>query len=315
MCIFSQPIVSVNNTQIFARATSNDTQFLVYQMNYQSNDDNAMILPIPVRQPARDQSLRFIDLRHYETFFDDLDDGFPYSAPRSIGCSADYRVESAAALEVFEVGNYIASFVPSLTDFSRLDARFTLPGETWAQIPKYVNYGFAVFQLASGSLKPHPMAFEFEGASESIFFPTLHIHDGEIHDAEDFDHVLYMQHAGFDSRVYGYENSDVADRSTGLVRSKYAAKQFCDIPASSGIVDGELLVHRRVIRGEKPNVDTEILTFGHPTNPTINLRRWLSYAPWLTVAGVFAWFCVRRNRVKRQRISRRDHNDDSESGT
>src|SRR6185437_3937701 len=46
-------ISSVNNTQIVARVSSVGTHFLAYQMNYESHDENAMILPIPVRQPAR----------------------------------------------------------------------------------------------------------------------------------------------------------------------------------------------------------------------------------------------------------------------
>jgi len=169
------------------------------------------------------------------------------------------------ALEVFDVGNYIASFVPSLSDFSRLDAQFTLPDNTWSQIRQYADYGFAVFQLAAGSLKPHPMAFEFESDNDSIHFPTLHIHDGEVHDAEEFDHVLYLQHAGFDSRVYGYQNSDVADKSTGLIRSKYVAKHFCDVGRSNGVFDTNLLVHRQIIRGNNPHRDTKVLTSSSPS--------------------------------------------------
>ena len=45
MCIFSQPVVSVNNTRIFARATAGGTQFLAYQMNYESAGENAMMFP------------------------------------------------------------------------------------------------------------------------------------------------------------------------------------------------------------------------------------------------------------------------------
>jgi hypothetical protein len=214
---------------------------LAYQMQYESHDVNAMILPIPAKRPVQESSLRFIDLRGYSDFFDDLAKGFPYHSPPSIGCSASFDPASGRDLEVFNIGNYIASFVPALPDFSRLDSRFNLPGETWARIPQYVEYGFAVFQLAAGSLKPHPMAFEFQSDRDSLYFPTLHIHDGEIHNTEEFDHVLYMQHAGFDSRVYGYENSHVVDRSTGLIRSKYLSNQFCDVGRAASLIDGNLL--------------------------------------------------------------------------
>jgi hypothetical protein len=303
MCIFSQPVISVNNTQIFARTSSRNTQFLAYQMSYESADTNAMILPLPVRRPKQKGSLRFIDLSHYEDFFDDLADGFPYIAPSfQIGCSLPMN-HTGFDLEVFEVGNYIASFVPTLSEFSRLDQRFNLPDATWSKIPQYTDFGFAVFQLAKGSLKPHPMAFEFEIEIAPIYFPTLHIHDGKIHETEEFDHVLYLQHAGFDSRVYGYQNSNVVDKSTNLVRSKYVANQFCDVDASSGIVDGDLLVHRRIIRGNHDNRDTEISTSGDPEIPTLNLRPWFSYTPWIVFVGAVSWFFARRHRIRRQKLA------------
>ncbi|MBS0207983.1 MAG: hypothetical protein JSS27_03420 [Planctomycetes bacterium] len=297
--------MSVSNTQIFARISSRGTQFLAYQMDYESLADNAMILPIPVNKPVRDDSLRFIDLYDYPDLFDDLDSGFPYKAPVtfSIGCSAARHLMSRQNLQVFEVGNYIASFVPNLVDFSRLDPRFTLPQTVWSRLPQYQDYGFAVFQLAAGSLKPHPMAFEFQRAGDSVYFPTMHIHDGVVHDTEEFDHVLYLQHAGFDSRVYGYDNSDVIDESTGLVRSKYIAKRFCSIARSAGIIQSDLLVHRRVIRGNHPNSDTWLSTAGDPENPTLNLRPWLSYVPWLLTSGAVFWLFARRYRLKKMRIA------------
>lgn len=307
MCIFSQPVISVNNTQIFARLSERGKQLLVYEMNYDSLEPNAMILPVPVRQPVGAASLRFIDLKEYSKFFDDLKQGFPYRPPSSnFGCSDSSRMlpASASLLDVVSVGNYIASFVPSLSDFSRLDERFSLPVATWAKIPQYADYGFAVFQLAAGSLKPHPMAFEFETRAQSLFFPTIHIHDGQIHNIEEFDHVLYLQHAGFDSQVYGYRNSDVPDKSTGLIRSKYTAKGFCDLDRAAGVVDGSLLVHRKIMRGEFPKGDTEIATSGDPAHPTLNLRPLYAYAPWLWGGAAVTWFFARRAKIKRMRMAR-----------
>src|SRR3954453_12532236 len=128
MCCFSQPVEFVNDTQIFARATAGGSQYIAYQMNYDSPSENAMILPIPVRQPASDDSLRFIDLKEYENFFGDLARGFPYREPVSVGCCSGHpKATTKAALRVFEVGNYVASFVPTRNDFERLDARFRLP--------------------------------------------------------------------------------------------------------------------------------------------------------------------------------------------
>jgi hypothetical protein len=301
MCCFSQPVISVNNTQIFARLSGKGTQFLAYRMNYESREQNAMILPLPVKQPATVETLNFIDLREYDTFFDELADGFPFHSPPSIGCSAPFDPASRHDLEVFEVGNYIASFVPTISDFDRLDSKFTLPNEIWANIPGYENFGFAVFQLAAGSLRPHPMAFEFQSSTDDLFFPTVHIHDGEVHDSEDFDHILYMQHAGLDSKVYGYENSHVEDRSTGLIRSKYAASHFCNLDKTKGIIDGNLLVHRKIMRGNLTNSDTIFAIAGDPLKPSINLRPWLAFTPWLIILAGIGWFFNRRAKLKKIR--------------
>ena len=168
-------------------------------------------------------------------------------------------------------------------------------------MPQYTDYGFAVFQLAAGLLKPHPMAFEFQAKHSSLYFPTVHIHDGEVHENEEFEHVLYLQHAGLDSRVYGYQNSDVPDKSTGLMRSKYGAREFCDIERAKGVIDGNLLVHRQIIRGVYSNLDAIIATVGDPTTPTLNLRPLLAYTPWLVLIGGVTWFFARRARIKRMK--------------
>jgi hypothetical protein len=303
MCCFTQSVISVSDTQIFARLSGRGTQFLAYQMNYESSGENAMILPLPVKQPANDKSLRFVDLSHYDSFFDDMADGFAFRAPASIGCSSSKDVASSARLMVFEVGNYIASFVPTIHDFNRLDPKFTLPKDVWEKIPGYESFGFAVFQLAAGSLKPHPMALEFQSDRQDLFFPTVHIHDGELHESEDFDHILYMQHAGLDSRVYGYQNAHVKDKSTGLERSKFPMAQFVKVEESQGLVDGDLLLHRTSLRGKLPNVDTVFSVGGDPVRPSFNFRPLLPFAPWLIILAAFGWIFSRRATLKRLRES------------
>jgi len=297
--MFAQPVDSVDTTRLFARTTSKGTQFLVYQMNYASPVENAMILPLPVRQPVKEQYLRFISLEQYGDFFNDLQNGFPYSPPFNLACSAPIDPDGRSSLEVFEVGNYIASFVPAMSDFNRLDSRFNLSADTWSMLPQYADYGFAVFQLAEGKLTPHPMAFEFESRMPSLYFPTLHVHDGSIHSAEQFDHVLYLQHAGFDSICYGYENADIPDVATGIIRSKFAAERCCDIARSNGVLAGKLLLHRLFIRGQHENRDTVIETSGDPETVTWNARRWFSWLPLLLLAGGFGWILKRRNRIRR----------------
>ena len=198
MCIFSQPVVSVSDTNIFARMLPDGWQYLVYQMRFETRDKNAMVLPLPVQLPATDEkTLEFISLKQHDRFFKDLDKGFPLALPSRSMLSegVDTAVNSKQMLKVHDVGDFIASFVPTVGDFDRLDKQFRVPQESWDKIPRYSDYGFAVFQLKSLQGQPHPMAFKFRSrlnqpGNGSLFFPTVHIHDGEVHQLEKFDHTL-----------------------------------------------------------------------------------------------------------------------------
>jgi len=68
MCCFSQPVISVSSTKIYARASAHGRQILVYSMALKAKDDLAMILPLPVKTPAGEKDVQFIDLKDYPTF-------------------------------------------------------------------------------------------------------------------------------------------------------------------------------------------------------------------------------------------------------
>ena len=193
MCLFSQTVALVSDTHIFARV-ERDRQFLAYEMKVSTPKETAMILPLPVREGSGEDALRFIDLSAYPEFFDDLDTLFyhPQAAIASLE-AGDFL--AAPLLEVHRVGEFEASYVPSLDDFSRLDPRFNLPPKTWAALPRVSDFGFAVFQLRAGGARPiHPMAFSFPTRwADTAFFPTVHVHDGEAHEQAHFDHKLYLQ--------------------------------------------------------------------------------------------------------------------------
>lgn len=196
MCCFSQPVISVRGTKIFARPQADGRQLVVYSMTLNANKELAMILPLPVKTPAGEKDVKFIDMQGYPGFFSDLEKGFhPPTRGRSSHDTAVSPVSaSAPRLEVVQVGSFEASFVPTENDFSRLDERFRLPTDAWKQLPTYEDYGFAVFKLKSGERRIHPMAFSFpRRRPNTLFFPTVHIHDGEVHEKADFDHALYCQ--------------------------------------------------------------------------------------------------------------------------
>jgi hypothetical protein len=199
MCCFSQPVISVSATNIFARAGAEGRQFLVYSMSLNARNDLAMILPLPVKTPAGEKDVQFINLKDYPDFFAHLRSGFPSKADSHSKRHLFSLSESAASatLAVVQVGDFEASFVPTITDFSRLDERFRLPADTWNKLPEYGTYGFAVFKLKPGAMTVHPMAFSFPRRDVStLFFPTVHIHDGKVHTKADFDHALYCQPHG-----------------------------------------------------------------------------------------------------------------------
>ena len=151
-------------------------------------------------------------------------------------------------LPVVEVGDYIASYVPTLQDFDRLDSCFRLPEETWDQLPLYSDYGFAVFQLPRHNAREHAMAFEFpRRETEQLFFPTVHIHDGKVGRAAHFDHALYCQ---------------VSPRPRGWKASfwhPYDHSRLCEMDEEEReFLDLDATVYRLRLKGMLANRDTVV---------------------------------------------------------
>jgi hypothetical protein len=241
MCCFSRPVVSVTDTNIFARAAKDGRQFLVYSMKMDAKEELAMILPLPVPKASNEDAVRFINLEKYPEFFDELRAGFPPPKPARGPNKGD---APTLGLKVVEVGSFVASFVPSVADFKRLDERFRLPTEVWDKLPAYKNFGFAVFQLKKGAQKVHPMAFEFPRANpKQLFFPTVHIHDGTVKPRAGFHHMLFCQKSAGED-VMRWEES---------VRP--AGMYMMNIAKAQGVLDPSAHCYKRVMVGEFKNED------------------------------------------------------------
>ncbi len=260
--------IAVGGTNIFARGRG-DTQVLVYGMNIAASDPVAMVLPLPTPAGVAQDAVRFIDLRGYPKLFVDLNECFPpvmLPVARGGGFGGG-GPPVQTLLKVHDAGDFEASFVPTLSDVDRLDSRFRLPAEVWDALPQYADWSFAVFQLRdvaeakpgwlAGLRRPkpktvHPMALEFPRRwTDRLFFPTVHVHDGLMHDTDDFDHALFWQNEPNEQGAF----EPAEDVWPPAAESPDVAWANVDIEATGGLVAGELPVSRRVLRGSLPNRD------------------------------------------------------------
>jgi hypothetical protein len=221
MCCFTGPITSVSHTRIFARGTVDGRQYLVYSMNLDTAADVAMVLPIPLHAGSGEHEVAFIDLTDHPAFFASISSAWPPPERGTAGAPKKADDAGGATLIVQNVGAFDASCVPTIGDFSRIDQRFRLPAGIWEKLPNYRSFGFVVFTLRAGNSAVQPMAFSFPRAdARALFIPTVHIHDGTVHERAHFDHELYLQdpliaasaqHDWDESRLIGRQVTNFGD--------------------------------------------------------------------------------------------------------
>ena len=248
MCCFSQPVKSVTNTKIFCRVGARGNQVVVYSMRLDADQDLAMILPVPVMPNSPENAVKFLDFSKYETFFDDVEKGFVVPRSSGAGRSAPFGGTKSAAttLAIKKVGSFDASFVPTVPDFDRLDERFRLDGDVWEKLPQFKDYGFVVFKLRKGASQVHPMAFAFPTRDRRhITFPTVHIHDGEVHKKAEFDHSLYCQ-------------SPSSEVATAWRESVFPALRFVKCSKAQETVRAKLHIYKKLMVGNLQNTDVVI---------------------------------------------------------
>jgi hypothetical protein len=158
----------------------------------------------------------------------------------------------AKRLRVHEVGEYEASYVPSVADLLRLDPRFRLPASAWETLPDYHDFGFAVFQLrpGRGTQRVHPIAYRYPaGRPEELFFPTVHVHDGGHAEPE----------AAFDHDLYAQESRTTPERGTAWEVGRRLPCQVMDVGRSQGLVAPDVPLRRASLHGDYPNADVVAL--------------------------------------------------------
>lgn len=248
MCIFTGEVESVGDTRIFARQEAH-RQAIVYDMVLSSNDETAMVLPIPIADSTSADQVEFVDLSGFSTFFDDIESLFPQWMSASVDALSSRSLD---LIEVQEVGVYEASFVPTPGDFRRLDPRFSLNDTFFEQAPEYSDYGFVVFKLKPGESRVHPMAFWFSKINDNqLFFPTKHMHDGIVHSSDDFSHTLYGQcdaYSGVDSTLETINPENHLDMLNSIARN------------SLGLVSLGQMICKKTMYGKNDNKDVWLST-------------------------------------------------------
>jgi hypothetical protein len=216
-------------------------------MTFTSDEETAMILPIPTVPGTVEDVVQFVSLNEYPDFFRDLELHFSdvWAKSRLLAVGPD------VALKVHQVGAFEASFVPGQEFFDRLDNRFRIPQHIWKQLPEYESYGFVVFKLRAGNrLSVHPMAFSFQTRDPgSVFFPTVHIHDTTFQQMAAFDHILYTQNRA----ARGYAGFGRFWMPNGMPVS-----QFLKVSYTNGVVDDNAPCYQTAIVGTFPNTDIVI---------------------------------------------------------
>lgn len=89
------------------------------------------------------------------------------------------------------------------------------------------------------------MAFRFPTRlGDAIYFPTLHIHNGDLPETARFDPSLYCQ-------------TDLIEESTmsNWMRSPDVAEEFMDVSNAAGIIDGNSKCWCMRLRGKLTNTD------------------------------------------------------------
>lgn len=250
MCCFGGDVhgapVEVSQTRIFARADGSH-QVLIYAMQLAAPREVAMILPLPVPPRSAEDAVSFVDLSKYRHIFQDLEACFHEPDDDDL----DYLLadDETTNLRVHEVGAFVASYVPTRADFTRLDPRFRLSDAIWRRLPMYEDWGFAAIQLRAGRQEVHPIALSFPRRwVDRLFFPTVHVHDGSVHDRAYFDHMLYFQ--GMPAPTRRGAGSEHIARSAAL-----RAPGTGIAAASLGLIDPELALERLRLHGARPNED------------------------------------------------------------
>lgn len=114
MCCFSGNVNQVADTSIFCRMGAKGNQVVIYSMTLDTDEDVAMILPIPIREDRDEKRVEFLNLALSPKLFEKLDRAFPEPGALSLSLAPFGGSDSRKVIEVHSVGSFDASFVPTV---------------------------------------------------------------------------------------------------------------------------------------------------------------------------------------------------------
>lgn len=179
MCMISNEIESVSNTNILVAPNHDNTrQLTVYSNNVNNiSESNAMVLPVPLPQ-----TLQFIDLSEYKDIFEDCAKCFynPYKTKSLNFSTNSFNTKDDEPLQVFNIGSYKVSVAMNLEQISRVDSRVFKLSPGLAQTLNTFYYqpywGFVICKLNAGPETYHPLAYSHQIIDSKIYIPTRHYH-------------------------------------------------------------------------------------------------------------------------------------------
>jgi hypothetical protein len=178
VAIFARPVQRVQAVRLFA-AQSRGYQALAWQVDVVPPEDNALVVPIPVRPAGRVEP---IDMAAHAGFFG--------AAARAFGPALAASFELPPLLRIGQVA------VSLHRSPSEIEGAIQPPLASL-----YGDHAFVVARFAKGAHRLPPVGCAFESRHATLFFPTLRAQGGPPRPSAFLWHDLLAQRARLGQRA------------------------------------------------------------------------------------------------------------------
>lgn len=247
MCIFSNIIINVDDTNIFCGVNNNRTkQIIIYSNKVNTNNDNVMILPV-----LNPETIKFHDLSYYPNFFNDC----YYSFEIQYFCDGFGGSIKNNCLKVEKSGSYLYSLAMNKEDIKRVDVgTFDINVELDNLLDEYEGYGFIICKMMNDEIKYEPLCYSHNIDNE-IFIPTRHYHmeskeDTDIKDNEEWKHNIYLHNIDYDNLI----SEKIENKLTTKLIDYYIDNKLLST-LGFNLIEDENKFYKIEINGNHKNID------------------------------------------------------------